>query len=132
MVHASPLDATCAYISDVAGRYVGKAPILVPGTKADMATARHNLGIIRRVEAAELKRLAPEGERRLREEAEMRARNVALLAGRDPLAEAAEAERQAGALKGFEAADLIGAGDDDVDGEECVAAGARFDAAGLL
>jgi len=134
LVHASPLDASCAYISTPDGRYVGKAPILVPGTKADMAAARNNLGIIRRVEAAELRRLAPEGERRLREEAEMRARNVALLTGRDPLAEAAEAASQAGALKGFEAADLIGAGDggDDVGEEACVAAGARFDAAGLL
>ena len=133
LVHASPLDASAAYISTLDGRYVGKAPVLLPGTKADMASARRNLGIIRRVEAAELKRLAPEGERRLRAEAEMRARNVAVLTGRDPLAEVAAAEEQVARLRGFQSADLLAAdGGDDVGEEASVAAGARFDAAGLL
>lgn len=79
LVHLSPYDGRYAYISRPDGEYVGKAPVLVAGAKSDVESIRKNLGLLRQVETAELKRLAPLGEKRLREAAEMASENLRLL-----------------------------------------------------
>jgi hypothetical protein len=89
LVHLNPLSATQAFISTPDGIYVGKAPVMVAGTKYDVHHA--NLALLNQMEAAELKRLAPVGEKRLREMVAMKATNFKALTGRDALAEAAEA-----------------------------------------
>lgn len=147
LVHLSPFDSRKAYVSTTDGAFVGVAPVMVAGTKTDTEELRRNLGIVASVEAAELRKLAPLGEKRLREKAEMHEHNVRELAGLDPLADAAAAKAQAKRLRGFEGADLLDDGDCGpeagfVDDGAEVAAGApvcvrtrtgrRFDAAGLL
>lgn len=110
LVHLSPFNQRWAYVSTEQEAYVGRAPVLVAGTKVDRTAVQHNLGILSSVEAEELKKLAPLGEKRMREEAAMREHNVRLLSGRDPLEEneAREELRRAGAGR-VSAADLAAA-----------------------
>ena len=135
LVHLSPLNAREAYISTPDGVYVGKAPVLVPGTKYNVNHA--NLAILRNMESQELKRLAPVAEKRLREQTEMREHNTELLTGSNPVAdyEAAEARREE--LAGFQPADLVGEDDaaqgDDEDSVGALVSSAHpFDARNLL
>jgi len=130
MVHLSPFDGTRAYISTPDRAFVGTAPVLVGGTKIDLTATRRNLGIVAKVESAELKRLAPIAEQRLREQTDMHEHNARLLSGRDPLGEQQAAQEQRAALKHFSPADL--AGDDAEDSFEPEEAAASFDAHDLL
>lgn len=91
LVHMSPFDARFAYVSHPEGGYVGKAPVLLAGTKVDAETLHRNLGIVARLESSELRKLAPLGEKRQREELAMRLQNARLLTGADPLVAAADA-----------------------------------------
>lgn len=93
LVHLNPYDGLHAYVSAPDGEYVGKAPILNASTKIDMDGLRRNMGIVQGVLNAELKKLAPVAEKRLREQYAAAAENVETLTGSDPVAERAmEAE----------------------------------------
>jgi len=109
LVHLNTLNATEAFVSTPDGVYVGKAPVLTPGTKYDFS--HKNLSILTEMESAQLKRLAPTAEKRLRARAEMAERNVALLTGRDPLADidqaATDAEHAAQARRHLDPASLV-------------------------
>lgn len=84
LIHLSPIDARFAYVSTAAGVFIGKAPVLLPGSKADVDAARRNLAIVREVESIELRRLLPVAAKRLREAASMSANNAEVLRGIAP------------------------------------------------
>ena len=90
LIHMSPLDGRYAYVSKEDGVYVGKAPVLLPGTKVDQHSIHRNLAIIREVEIKELDRLSDIADARLRKIASDAEHNVKLLTGRDLMAEQAE------------------------------------------
>lgn len=86
LVHMNPLNAVEAFISTPDGIYVGKAPVMRAGTKFD--PAHEAFAITKEIETAELKRLAPVGEKRLRDQAKMTEHNAKALTGRDIIEEA--------------------------------------------
>jgi hypothetical protein len=133
MVHLNPLNATQAFISTPDGAYVGKAPVMIAGTKFDPSFA--DIAMQREREAAELKRLAPIAEKRLRDRAAMTERNIALLAENNPALADSISRRQIEekAHKGFKPVNLLDdpdtdPGDDDYDSQREPA----FPAAALL
>lgn len=89
LVHLNPLSATEAFISTTDGIYVGKAPVMIAGTKFDVH--HKNLAILNAMESTELKRLAPVAEKRLRDLVKMKEQNVKALTGRDALQDAYDA-----------------------------------------
>jgi hypothetical protein len=133
MVHLNPLNATQAFISTPDGAYVGKAPVMIAGTKFDPSFA--DIAMQREREAIELKRLAPIAEKRLRDRAAMTEQNLALLAENNSALADSISRRQIEekAHKGFKPANLLDdpetdTGDDDYDSQTEPA----FDAAALL
>jgi len=129
MVHLNPLNATQAFISTPDGVYVGKAPVMIAGTKFDPSFA--DMAMQREREAIELKRLAPIAEKRLRDRAAMTEHNLALLAEHSPALADSISRRQIEekAHKGFKPANLLDDTDTDDDLNETEPA---FNAAALL
>jgi hypothetical protein len=129
MVHLNPLNATQAFISTPDGAYVGKAPVMIAGTKFDPSFA--DIAMQREREAIELKRLAPIAEKRLRDRAAMTEQNIALLAENNPALADSISRRQIEqkAHKGFIPANLLDDTDTDNDLNETEPA---FNAAALL
>ncbi len=129
MVHLNPLNATQAFISTPDGAYVGKAPVMIAGTKFDPSFA--DMAMQREREAIELKRLAPIAEKRLRERAAMTEQNIALLSEHNSALADSIARRQIEqkAHKGFKPVSLLDDTDTDDDFSETEPA---FNAAALL
>jgi len=101
-VHVSPFGDDRAYISDMRGAFLGIAPALQRACRTDTEAIERNLGIQRHALSAELRRLAPLGEQRLRDRYEDTRHNVRVLTGSDPeeiearaMAEAADAAQRA-------------------------------------
>jgi hypothetical protein len=129
MVHLNPLNATQAFISTQDGVYVGKAPVMIAGTKFDPSFA--DMAMQREREAIELKRLAPIAEKRLRDRAAMTEQNLALLAEHNSALADSISRRQIEqkAHKGFKPVSLLDDTDTDDDLNETEPA---FNAAALL
>lgn len=84
MVWLSPYDSRAAYISNSDGVYLGKAPVMVPGTKIDMGEWHRNVAVLNAMESTELKRLAPVAEARMREHIQRKETNIKALTGKEP------------------------------------------------
>jgi hypothetical protein len=98
LVHLNPFDGAAAYVSRPGGEFIGRAPVMHAVCKTDSEAMHRNLGILKSVQAAELKRLAPLGEQRMEKLIEATAENVRLLTGRDPLIEAEQSDDDAAVL----------------------------------
>jgi len=115
LVHFNPLNASQAFISTPDGIYVGKAPVLLPGTKLEPNHA--NLATLNAMERDMLKKLAPVAEQRIRQRREATEQNIIALGGEIPAfddAKEASQENKA-ARKRFKPADLMDDGDLSVD-----------------
>lgn len=95
LVHVSPFGDSLAYISDEQGRFIGTAKAMPRGCRTDVETVQQALGMLRHAMSAELKRLAPLGEKRLRERFEDTQHNVRVLTGTDPIEQQYQAEQDA-------------------------------------
>ncbi len=84
-VWINPLDSTRAYIADHTGRYLGVAPVAIPGMYGDAAAAERNLGIRSSAIAEANRRLAPVAAARQRRADAAARRNVIEIAGSDPV-----------------------------------------------
>ena len=131
LVHFNPLNAREAFISMPDGSYLGKAPVLVPGTKMDFN--HDNLAILNEMERGMLKELAPVAEKRLRDRANNIENNVAILAEHMPeLADSISRRAiEQKAHKGFKPVALIDDADDQ-DNDFTDETEPAFDAAALL
>jgi hypothetical protein len=135
LVHLNPLSAGEAFISTPDGVYIGKAPVLIAGTKFDFN--HRNLAILNEMERGVLKKLAPVAEKRMRERAEQAETNIALFtADEDAVNDMREQAEAVVRRRNFKPAALL---DDEVaeraddDFEDAVAvASPRFNPAALL
>jgi len=129
LIHFNPLNAREAFVSTPDGAYIGKAPVLLPGTK--FAPDHANLATLGAMERDMLKQLRPVADKRLRDRANDLENNVAVLAETMPELADSISRRQIEqkAHKGFKPVSLLDDTDTDDDFNETEPA---FNAAALL
>ncbi|NQT93792.1 MAG: hypothetical protein HQ559_13615, partial [Lentisphaerae bacterium] len=88
LVHINPFNSRVAYISHEDGRYIGKAPVIVGGSRIDREAYRRNLKILSSVKAQEAKRLAPLADQRIQELYAIAAHDVEVITGGNPVHDA--------------------------------------------
>jgi hypothetical protein len=82
MIWLSPFDARNAYVATADGVYLGIAPVMVPGTKVDMHAWHRNVAVLNAMEGAELKKLAPVAESKMRDLIAQKEANIKALTGK--------------------------------------------------
>ena len=79
LVWVNPLNPAAAYVCDLETRYLGKARVVVPVKRGDMAGLQQQMSVVRAAEADMRRRLAPIAAARQRERLRDRRHNMAVL-----------------------------------------------------
>jgi hypothetical protein len=83
LVHINPFNPEQALISNLQGGFMGLAPVMRAGCKTDADAFTRNIKILSKVQASEIRGLAPVAHARLAERYERLTNNVEALTGRD-------------------------------------------------